>query len=137
MKAGVFAILVAGCGSGSTDCTSAVQGAARRFGHGGAPEEATLIGECTQRGWTATVRHCFANAKDGQALEDCLPALDVKIPPPVVKPSPPTIALAANAPGVRALLFYAPGAEVVPVLDAYFKALGNVKVEHHDRLVEP
>ncbi len=128
---------LAACGDGGTSCKDAVTQAAARFGNANAPEVATLIGTCEQSGWPDERRECFAHAKSSAALEDCLPALDVKLPLPTLAPTPATIKLVADGPGdIRALLFFPDDSAVATVLESYFKQLGKIPTERHDRWKE-
>ncbi len=125
---------VAGCSDDGPSCKEAITQAAGHFGNRNAPEIATLIGTCEQRSWSTDRRACFADAKSSAALEDCLPALDVKLPLPALTPTPATRKLLADGPSdVRALLFFSEGSGTATVVERYLKDLGRLAVERHDR----
>src|SRR5437764_614817 len=127
-----LAWLVAACGS-APDCKDVIARAGKQFGNEGAPEVTTLIGKCEQDRWPKELRECFGAATTRDALEACLPALDVKLPIPDVQPTAATKQLVPD--GVTVLLFFSPNKDATgtaEVVDAYFKSLGKVAIEHHD-----
>jgi hypothetical protein len=130
--------IAAGCGGGPS-CKDAVTRAAKRFGTEASPKVAMMIGTCEQDGWPGSARACFAGAETEEKLEGCVPALAVKVPPPVVEPSEATRKIAARADKgtIKALLFFRDHDEVGDLVRGYFEHLGNVTIEHHDRLTEP